>query len=230
MLLKSRASLTWFRACFLPGRPKDISTPGMWATVSLSRQIVASVPHSLQRYNCHVIYVMKSVLANCVCQPKQVFVRQIIFCICNFKYQRKCRIISSGTFKRNRTDSLGPDLNCGRRQQVQHITGCQITGCYACLQCSLMNGLQRLCSLNWHSHWVTTPPPLCIKRPIYVFSSIGRSFLSSGIEVYGHTTLKTPVLITLVKQRWALLVLGWVTAWENHVLLTLKVGRVAQSV
>ena len=27
MLLKSRASLTWFRACFLPGRAKDLSAP-----------------------------------------------------------------------------------------------------------------------------------------------------------------------------------------------------------
>jgi len=27
MLLKSRASLTCFRACFLPGRPKDLSAP-----------------------------------------------------------------------------------------------------------------------------------------------------------------------------------------------------------
>ena len=26
-------------------------------------------------------------------------------------------------------------------------------------------------------------------------------------------------LITAVKQRWACLVLGWVTAWEHHVLL-----------
>jgi len=29
MLLKSRASLTCFRACFLPGRAKDLSAPGM---------------------------------------------------------------------------------------------------------------------------------------------------------------------------------------------------------
>ena len=28
-------------------------------------------------------------------------------------------------------------------------------------------------------------------------------------------------LITAVKQRWAWLVLGWVTAWEHHVLLAL---------
>ena len=28
-------------------------------------------------------------------------------------------------------------------------------------------------------------------------------------------------LITAVKQRWAWLVLGWVTAWEHHVLLTI---------
>ena len=28
MLLKSRASLTCFRACFLPGRAKDLSAPG----------------------------------------------------------------------------------------------------------------------------------------------------------------------------------------------------------
>jgi len=29
MLLKSRASLTCFRACFLPGWAKDLSAPGM---------------------------------------------------------------------------------------------------------------------------------------------------------------------------------------------------------
>jgi len=28
MLLKSRASLTCFRVCFLPGRAKDLSAPG----------------------------------------------------------------------------------------------------------------------------------------------------------------------------------------------------------
>ena len=27
MLLTSRASLTWFRACFLPGRPQDLTAP-----------------------------------------------------------------------------------------------------------------------------------------------------------------------------------------------------------
>ena len=40
MLLKSRASLTYFRACFLPGRAKDLSAPrynagpewGVWGT------------------------------------------------------------------------------------------------------------------------------------------------------------------------------------------------------
>ena len=30
-------------------------------------------------------------------------------------------------------------------------------------------------------------------------------------------------LITAVKQRWAWLVLGWVTAWEHHVLLALYI-------
>jgi len=29
MLLKSHASLTCFRACFLPGRAKDLSAPGI---------------------------------------------------------------------------------------------------------------------------------------------------------------------------------------------------------
>jgi len=29
MLLKSRASLTCFRACFVPGRAKDLSAPGI---------------------------------------------------------------------------------------------------------------------------------------------------------------------------------------------------------
>jgi len=32
MLLKSRASLTCFRACFLPGRAKDLSAP-RWLVV-----------------------------------------------------------------------------------------------------------------------------------------------------------------------------------------------------
>jgi len=35
MLLKSRASLTCFRACFLPGRAKDLSAPG---TLQLTRR------------------------------------------------------------------------------------------------------------------------------------------------------------------------------------------------
>ena len=36
----------------------------------------ASLPQNLQLYNWHVIYVMKSVLAYGVCQPKEVFSRQ----------------------------------------------------------------------------------------------------------------------------------------------------------
>jgi len=35
MLLKSRASLTCFRACFLPGRAKDLSAPGTFAILLL---------------------------------------------------------------------------------------------------------------------------------------------------------------------------------------------------
>jgi len=34
MLLKSRASLTCFRACFLPGRAKDLLAPGIWVQSS----------------------------------------------------------------------------------------------------------------------------------------------------------------------------------------------------
>ena len=30
MLLKSRASLKCFGACFIPGRAKDLSAPGTW--------------------------------------------------------------------------------------------------------------------------------------------------------------------------------------------------------
>ena len=46
------------------------------------------------------------------------------------------------------------------------------------------------------------------------------TLLSAHSIVYGHTMLKTPVLvpITEVKQHWAALVLGWVTAWEYAVL------------
>jgi len=36
MLLKSRASLTCFRACFLPGRAKDLSLPPGILIISLS--------------------------------------------------------------------------------------------------------------------------------------------------------------------------------------------------
>jgi len=46
MLLKSRASLTFFRACFLPGRAKDLSAP-RWvtsATVSDPRLFLLSMP------------------------------------------------------------------------------------------------------------------------------------------------------------------------------------------
>ena len=35
MLLKSRASLIYFRACFLPGRAKDLSAPGTFNNVRL---------------------------------------------------------------------------------------------------------------------------------------------------------------------------------------------------
>jgi len=38
MLLKSRVSLTCFRACFLPGRAKDLSAPGKNVT-ELSPQV-----------------------------------------------------------------------------------------------------------------------------------------------------------------------------------------------
>jgi len=35
MLLKSRASLTFFRACFLPGRAKELSAPRyLWSALS----------------------------------------------------------------------------------------------------------------------------------------------------------------------------------------------------
>jgi len=35
MLLKSRASLACFGACFLPGRAKDLSAPGVIYSVSI---------------------------------------------------------------------------------------------------------------------------------------------------------------------------------------------------
>jgi len=40
MLLKSRASLTCFRACFFPGRAKDLSAPGAVCVVYLFKKIV----------------------------------------------------------------------------------------------------------------------------------------------------------------------------------------------
>ena len=45
MLLKSRASLTCFPACFLPGRAKDLSTPRVYiqADLQLWARIVQSV-------------------------------------------------------------------------------------------------------------------------------------------------------------------------------------------
>ena len=50
-------------------------------------------------------------------------------------------------------------------------------------------------------------------------------FTTKGVKqlVNGHTMLKTPVLvpITEIKQLWGWLVLGWVTAWEHHVLLAI---------
>ena len=37
MLLKSRASLTCFRSCFLPGRPKDLSVPRYYVAMYKGR-------------------------------------------------------------------------------------------------------------------------------------------------------------------------------------------------
>ena len=46
ILLKSRASLTSFQACFLPGRAKDLSAPGMFAVLF----DVAKWPHTAARH------------------------------------------------------------------------------------------------------------------------------------------------------------------------------------
>ena len=42
ILLKSRASLTCFRACFLPVRAKDLSAPGMRSHILTRKEILGS--------------------------------------------------------------------------------------------------------------------------------------------------------------------------------------------
>jgi hypothetical protein len=57
----------------------------------------ASLLQNLRLYNCHVTYVMQSVLAHSVCQSKtSVYQTEVIFCICKLKYQRKYKIINTG--------------------------------------------------------------------------------------------------------------------------------------
>jgi len=48
MLLKWRASLTCFRACFLPGRAKDLSAP-RYNNMGLARNIFCSESHSANK-------------------------------------------------------------------------------------------------------------------------------------------------------------------------------------
>ena len=48
MLLKSRASLTCFRACFLPGRAKDLSAP-RYNNMELARNIFCSESESANK-------------------------------------------------------------------------------------------------------------------------------------------------------------------------------------
>ena len=47
MLLKSRASLTFFRACFLPGRAKDLSAPRYIRIWSNALMGTLTDPHAL---------------------------------------------------------------------------------------------------------------------------------------------------------------------------------------
>jgi len=49
MLLKSRASLTCFRACFLPGRAKDLSTPWVYSAASYVSTFIARLSDRLDK-------------------------------------------------------------------------------------------------------------------------------------------------------------------------------------
>jgi len=52
MLLKSRASLTCFRACFLPGRAKDLLAPRYIACLVISYlEIIVSPYHGAEHRN-----------------------------------------------------------------------------------------------------------------------------------------------------------------------------------
>jgi hypothetical protein len=53
MLLKSRVSLTYFRACFLPGRAKDLSAPRYSGVLSLSSSRLIRCDLN-QNYHCEV--------------------------------------------------------------------------------------------------------------------------------------------------------------------------------
>jgi len=50
ILLKSRASLTWFRACFLPGRTKDLSATRYFITVRANGIHLVSAFTSIEYY------------------------------------------------------------------------------------------------------------------------------------------------------------------------------------
>jgi len=60
MLLKSHASLICFRACFLPGRAKDL-TPGMRSHILTRKEILGS---SLARWHVPKQKVVSSVFVN----------------------------------------------------------------------------------------------------------------------------------------------------------------------
>ena len=54
MLLKSRVSLTCFRACFLPGLAKDLSVPRYNVTL-LHVCVTIVVAEMQQRYSVHIV-------------------------------------------------------------------------------------------------------------------------------------------------------------------------------
>ena len=122
---ETKCCVSWI--CLLAGpddelvRSKHFAPDKYTILLYINKVLCYRLPCGIHMYSCHVIYVTESVVAYCVCRPKQVFVREksfSVFMILNVR--EKYTVINSGTCKRNRRDYLEPGLNRGRRQQVHY--------------------------------------------------------------------------------------------------------------
>jgi len=92
MLLKSRESLTCFRACFLPGRAKDLSAPGITNKRDNARKKI-----TLRRVRLTILAVLMSVInimKVCLCVCVRLYhcptCKSHLFCACTILLPVSC--------------------------------------------------------------------------------------------------------------------------------------------